>query len=144
MKPSHLIKLVFGLCVVLNMVAASANSNRWATNSKAQHTVNRTYQLVYGSVDMCQRYSPKEAKAVLAESKRFKHTYPNFIRALEKSPYFSQAKKSMDESINEMAPNAMKDPKLASCQEAISMMKQVIEDPDGKQFIDEMLLDIQK
>jgi len=142
MKPSRWIILIVGLCAALGMSTASAS--KWGTNSKAQHTVNRAYQLVYGSVDMCRRYSPREADAVIAESRRFKQAYPEFINALERSPYFSQAKKNMDEDIDEMAQQAAKDPKLAECQVFIWMLKQFIDHPGGKQEVDAMLLDLEQ
>jgi hypothetical protein len=142
MNPSRWITLIVSLCTALDMSTASAS--KWGTNSKAQHIVNRTYQLVYGSVDMCRRYSPREADAVIAESRRFKLEYPDFITALERSPYFPQAKKNMDEDIDEMAQKATKDPKLAMCQEYILMLKQFIDQPCGKQAVEEMLLDLGK
>ena len=100
--------------------APQPNASDWGTNSKSEHTTNRLYQIFYGDVDMCQRYSPALAVEVKAEARIFMEAHPELIKALYESPYFASSKRKMDKDIEDEAEFAN-----SSCQGDLSMLKKM-------------------
>ena len=136
-------KFLFSTLVFLSsqfMLADASIAQEGNANRNKEKVTSRVYQLVYGTEEMCNHFSPAKSQQVSAAIEEFEKAYPDLITLLKEPPYFERSKRHMTELIE----IASKNPEIANCDGLLAILKQLTSTESGKQAIQETIAELKQ